>query len=370
MATKSKEYRIIKEYAGNLKVQIDQSKSVRENMIRMYMEHYPDMSGEAARQEIEGLMNGIMDFNQTLSAVSQSGIEAVVQKFDQYLEGKSPSEKYSFYCNTLVVVNAMGQNVLQNILGSEKFKAEEELRQLMNTGVDCEVDVNEEDIKEVRQKVLDALENSLITVADIERLKEIGEDEESFIHDFAIEGWSQMERKAYLSLAAYLAYKDGFLDIDGQAEPYQWAVTMSAVVEAEETVREASIGRITWEKAVKILKGIGVVALGLGMVAVEIIGIMVFLNLICAAGSLLSAVVIAAVALWAIFGMECVSSSIIKGFENGFDRVKNFIEDNYEPVKEKLTSAWQFIREKITAGYICIRDKISQALSNRERVSV
>ena len=370
MAIKAKEYRIIKEYAGDLKTQIDQGKGVRENMIHMYMEHYPDMGEEDAKQEIDGLMNGIMDFNQTLSAVNQNGTEAVIQKFDQYLEGKSLSEQYSFYCNTLVVINAMGQNVLQNILGSEKFEAEEELRQLMNTGVDCEVDVKVEDVEEVRQKVLDALENSLITVADIERLKEVGEDKENFIHDFAIEGWSQMERKAYLSLAAYLAYKDGVLDIDGEAEPYQWAVTMSAVVEAEETVREASMGRITWEKAAKILKGIGLVALGLGMIAVEIIGIMVFLNLLCVAGSLLNIVIITAVALWAMFGMESVSSDIMDGFENGFDRVKNFIEDNYEPVKEKLTSAWQFIREKITAGYICIRDKISQVLSHRERVSV
>lgn len=373
MTIDRKERSILKEYSNKLKPLENPELSIRENLLNMYMDCYPDVTEEEAGEIVDNILNGISDFNQGLSAYVQNGMEAVLEIMEQKQEEKSAKERYAAYCNMTIAIKTMDQRVLSSLLGSEKFQAEAALEELFNSGISCEVKVTEEMLEEAKQQLVSALESSVISLNDIERLKNMPEDSaEEYIREFAIEGWSVEEKKAYLSLAAYLAYQDGKLlpEEEEEADPYLWAVAVAASVETEKTIHDALKGNIAWEIAALTLKAIGCVALTLGICSLTIYSLCFFLAILLSTSSLLASLIAGTVGLYILCSFCSTLVGTIGIYSKGFDHVKEFVESNYGTVLEGIQKAYEFIKTKVTAGYIYIRGAVTNLLSNEQKVTV
>ena len=109
MTMNGKERRILKGYSDKLKPMVNSDLSIRENMLNMYMECYPDVTEEEAGEIVDYILKGITDFNQGLSAYAQNGMEAVLETIEQKQEEKSAEELYAFYCNMTIAIKTMDQ---------------------------------------------------------------------------------------------------------------------------------------------------------------------------------------------------------------------------------------------------------------------
>lgn len=373
MTINRKERSILKEYSDKLKPMVNPDLSVRENLLNMYMDRYTDVTETEAGEIIDNILKGISDFDQGLSAYTQNGLEAVLEKIEQDQEEKTPAERYAAYCNMTIAIKTMDQRVLSSLLGPDKFQADDALEELFQTGVDCEAVVTEEMVEEAKGQMILALESSVISLNDIERLKNLPEDSaEEYIREFAVEGWSLEERKAYLSLAAYLAYQDGKLlpEEEEEADPYLWAVAVAASVETEKTIYDALKGNIAWEAAAFTLKAIGCVALTIGVCSLTIYSLCLFLEILFTTSSLIGALLVGTIGLYILCSFCDALVGTIGVYWRGFDHVKTFAEDNYGVVLEGIQKAYEFIKSKVTAGYLYIRNAVNSSISNKSHVTV
>ncbi|MBT9779408.1 hypothetical protein GPL15_23300 [Clostridium sp. MCC353] len=373
MTINRKERGILKEYSDKLKTMVNPDSGVRENLLNMYMDRYPDVTENEAEEIIDNILKGISDFDQGLSAYTQNGLEAVLEKIEQDQEEKSPAERYAAYCNMTLAIKTMDQRVLSSLLGPDKFQADNALEELFGTGVDCETIVTVEMVEEAREQMISALESSVISLNDIERLKNLPEDSaEEYIREFAVEGWSLEERKAYLSLAAYLAYQDGKLlpEEEEEADPYLWAVAVAASVETEKTIHDALKGNIAWEAAAFTLKAIGCVALTIGVCALTIYSLLLYLAILFTTSSLIGTLLVGTIGLYILcFFCDAVVDTIGL-YWKGFDHVKAFVENNYGVVLEGIQKAYEFIKSRVTAGYLYVKNAVNNSISNRSHVTV
>ena len=344
--------RILKRRVGQIEEELDPELGIRENMVNAYLKSFQKKSREEAEQTADKLLKGILDFQDNLAAYQQEGLEGILQAVDSAMEGKSDSEKYALCLNMIVAVKSMDQKLLETLFGSERFQADTTFEELKGAEIGSDVQITEGMLEEAREELKKALESSAITLNDIETLSRIPQDQlEGYARDFAIGSWSYEERKAYLALAAYMAYEDGELSLQEETDPYSWAVVMAAAVETEKTVKDASLGRITWERASQILKGIGMVLLAMGMMYIIWAASGALIAAIGMAAGILNQLIVSAVGLWIVLGMMDTFEEPLKWFGAGFDRVKEFLENHYEPVKEGIFSAFRFVRDKVAAGY-------------------
>ena len=372
MTINRKERGILKEYSEKLKPMVNPDLSVRDNLLSMYTNYYPDVTESEAGEIIDNIIKGISDFDQGLSAYTQNGLKAVLEKIEQEQEEKSPAERYTAYCNMTIAIKTMDQRVLKSLLGPDKFQADDTLEELFSTGVDCEAVVTEEMVEEARGQLVFALESSVISLNDIERLKNMPEDSaEEYIREFAVEGWSMEEKKAYLSLAAYLAYQDGkILPEEEEADPYLWSVAVAASVETEKTIHDALKGNIAWEAAAFTLKAIGCVALTIGICSLTIYSLYLFLGILLNTSSLIGTLFVGTVGLYILCSFCEVLTGSIGVYWKGYDHVKAFVENNYGVVLEGIQKAYEFIKGKVTAGYLYMRNAVDNSVSNRSQVTV
>lgn len=374
MTTTRKERSILKAYLDKLEVLEDPDAGVRENLLNMYRNRYPDAMEEEAEAVINGILSGIFDFNQGVSAYVQNGMEAVLDITERQLKDKNNREKYTTYCNITVAIKTMDQKVLSRLLGSEKFQAEAALENLFYSGVECGTNVTDEMVEEVQQMMISSLESSVILLIDIERLKDIPEDQaEEYIREFAAEEWSAEERKAYLALAAYLAYRDGKIYPEtGEAayavNPYYWAVSIAAEVEAEKAVHDALRGNTTWQTAVMIIRSIGYIVFALVVCTVNTALLILVIELMCTTAGVLSFFVIGALGFGLLFALTCVEALIEDGVTDRCEFVKRYIEDNYERIQEGIENVYQYIKNKITAGYLFLSGNTGNDISTEPRI--
>lgn len=333
---------------------------IRKNLQNMYMSCCSHSAEEEAERITDNILRGIYDFNKGMSAFAQNGMETVIEIMEEHLADKSNSERYTTYCNIVVAIKAMDQKVFSKLLGSEKFQTEDALEELFYTGVECQAFVTEEMVEEVQQLMITSLESSVISLNDIERLKDIPEEEaEEYIREFAVEEWSSEERKAYLSLAAYLAYRDGKLFPSKEQEeaavnPYYWAVAIAANVEAEGTLHNALQGNITWEKAAYIIQTIGYIIFSLAVVIADTAVMLLVLDLMIGTTCTFSFILTGLIGLGLLY-VIIFSENLLEDFYcDSCKFIKEYVEDNYESVLEGIKNVYQYIKSKITAGYIAI----------------
>lgn len=375
IAVKGKERRILKEYLEELKILEEPDLGIRENLQNMYMNYCSDAVEEEAESITDNILRGIFDFNKGMSAFEQDGVETVIEIIEEHLMGKSNSEKYTTYCNATVAIKTMDQKVFSKLLGSEKFQTEEALEELFYSGVECQVFVTDEMVEEVQQLMITSLESSVISLNDIERLKNIPEeDAEEYIREFAVEEWSSEERKAYLSLAAYLAYRDGKLFQDKEKDeaavnPYYWAVAIAANVEAEGTLHNALQGNITWEKAAFTIQTIGYVVFALAVMIANTAIMLLVLGLMIETASIFSFILTGLIGFGLICAVVFLEGLLEDFYYDGCKFVKEYAEDNYERVLEGIKNVYQYVKSKIIAGYITISENNSSNELKTKRLS-
>ena len=363
--------KILKRRVGQIEEGLDPELGIRENMVSAYLKSFPKKSREEAEQTADKLLKGIRDFQDNLAAYQQEGLEGILQAVDSAMEGKPDSEKYALYLTMIVAVKSMDQKLLETLFCSERFQADTTFEGIKGAEIGSDVQITEGMLWEAREQLKKALESSVITLNDIETLSRIPQDQlEDYARDFAMGSWSYEERKAYLALAAYMAYEDGELPLQEETDPYSWAAVMAAAVETEKTVKDASMGRITWERASQILKGIGMVLLAMGMMYIIWVASGALITAIGMAAGILNQLIVSAVGLWIVLGMVNTFDEPLKWFGAGFDRVKEFLEDHYEPVKEGIFTAFRFVRAKVAAGYGFIKAGVENLASHWQTVEM
>lgn len=370
MKVSRKERSIVKEYSNRLKLLSNADLGIRENLLNMYRNSCTDVPEEEAEKAVDDILRGILDFNEGVSAYVKNETEAVLEVIDKQIGEKSREERYTTYCNIAVAIKAMDQKVFSELLGPEKFCAEEALESLFYSDMKCGGDVTDEMIEEAQQMMISALETSVISLNDIEGLKNIPEDmAEEYIREFAVEEWSLEERKAYLSLAVYLAYRDGKIFADQEeardaVNPYYWAVSIAADLEAEKTIHNALKGNTTWEMAMKVIRAIGCIALSLAVCIVDTGLLLVTLGLMFSAAGVFSFFAIGLLGYGLIFAFLYLEVVLEDGYTASCEFIKRYVEDNYERIQDGIQNVYQFIKNKITAGYLIISG------SNGSNVSV
>ncbi|MBT9779407.1 hypothetical protein GPL15_23295 [Clostridium sp. MCC353] len=369
MKVNRKERSIIKEYSDRIKVLSNPDLGMRENLLNLYKNSCPDASEEEAGEAVDHILCGILDFNEGVSAFVQNGTEAVLDVIERQTGEKSNEERYTTYCNITVAIKTMDQKVFSELMGSEKFHMEEALENLFYSHMECGGNVTEEMVEEAKQMMISALESSVISLNDIEGLKNIPEDmAEEYIREFAVEEWSLEERKAYLSLAAYLAYRDGkiFADVDeaqAAVSPYYWAVSIAADLEAEKAVHNALKGNTTWENAMKVIKAVGCIALSLALCIVDTGLLLLTLGLMFTTASVFSFFAIGLLGYGLMFGFIYLELLLEDGYTASCEFVKKYVEDNYEKIQDGIQNVCQFIKNKVMAGYLIVTGRTSSSIS-------
>ena len=365
--------KILEEKMAEFQEHIREDAGVKENMMNIYRGAYGDITEEEAEKIVDKLLEGIHKFDETLSAYMEKGTEAVLEEIDASLGEASNEEKYAAYLNAIVVIKTLDSSILEKILKEGNFENEEMFSQVKGSvQIESNAIVTDEMLEEARKQLADALETSVISLSDIKALQEMPQEEvEAFARNFADERWADEERKAYFSLAAYMAYQDEDIEMDEEAsDPFFWAVSTAAAMETERVIQDAKKGLISWETARKILKGIGytVLVLGMGLILLGVTGI--FLDILGHTMGFLGTVFFAAIGIWIIGGMLSVSGKPLVWYSDMFDRAVEFISEHTGALRENIRTALKFVREKLSAGYVRMRDAVKNNILNRPTVKV
>lgn len=235
--------------------------SFEENLAEFYLTQRPGTSPEDAHEVVKGLKSGIDSFNSNLKKALEEG------DFDYAAELKNISselplrEKYELYVNFLAAL----QTLCAEHLSSEQ-SAQLEGFQTIRERLIVEGDVSEDMLADVEEKIALLLENNTLCLGSVESLKgligELPNGAEAI--ERAVAGSEQdMREKWIASMATYIAYRNENLEsLRGQElTPEAVAISTAAGVEEMHVVEDLNAGRTTVDKAIRILKIIGGVAL-------------------------------------------------------------------------------------------------------------
>ena len=321
--------------------------SFEENLAEFYLTQRPGTSPEDAHEVVKGLKSGIDSFNSNLKKALEEG------DFDYAAELKNISselplrEKYELYVNFLAAL----QTLCAEHLSSEQ-SAQLEGFQTIRERLIVEGDVSEDMLADVEEKIALLLENNTLCLGSVESLKgligELPNGAEAI--ERAVAGSEQdMREKWIASMATYIAYRNENLEsLRGQElTPEAVAISTAAGVEEMHVVEDLNAGRTTVDKAIRVLKIIGGVAL-FALLAYAAFTCIAAIGFMTAFGSTTIATIGAFAAslfvVWALSSGAFNAGEKILGWSSRiFDVVVNtWRETAWPAVKGVLSNTWNW----------------------------
>jgi hypothetical protein len=356
--------------------------SAKENMIIFYLKRFPNASRADAEKDIDKIISGVSTFTENLEAAKAGNEEWIVDKINETTKDLTNEQKYECMTNLLLALKAVDAHILADKVSLEGFDEEKRFEELKNSIIrPVEGAISEEQIKELEELIKEAAENSGISIAGnseiIDLIKELQENEDS-VKEFVESNWSDADFKGYASFATYISYLEGAVpSIPANTDPEVIAMGVTAGIERDKIIKQATLGEITWEVARTALKVIGFVAV-VGLLtwlsvyffkAFALLGISLFEALLGSSllGFLAGIVIGGYIAFKATEVLVDLGSAAIEEAGKAYDKVTDSMEKGYSRMsdcfketiipgfKEYTIAFWKFINEKILEGLIKIK---------------
>lgn len=264
--------------------------SLKENLVKFYLSQRPGALPEDAYSITTGLESGIISFNANLKKALENGEFDYVAELREIASEKPINEKYELYINFLAALQTL---CVDNL--SSEHASQLEGFQAIRERLIVKEDVTEDMLHEVEDKIGQLLKNNNLCLGSIENLKELMEELPNgteAIQSIVIDSEQDMREKMIISMATYIAYQNEELEsLKGQdLSPEVIAISVAAGVEEMHVMDDLNSGRTTVDKAIKVLKIIGGIALSslLAYVAfnfINTIGTLSFVMFMVAFGS-------------------------------------------------------------------------------------
>lgn len=235
--------------------------SLEENLVKFYLTQRPGTFPEDAYTITNGLKSGIVSFNANLKKALENGEFDYAAELKEIASEMPTNEKYELYVNFLAALQTL---CVENL--SSEQAAQLNNFQTIRERLIVKDDVTEDMLRDVEDKIDQLLENNNFCLGSIESLKELIDELPNGVE--AVEGIvtdseQDMREKMITSMATYIAYQNEELEsLRGQdLSPEIIALSVAVGVEEMHVMNDLNSGRTTVDKAIKVLKIIGGIAL-------------------------------------------------------------------------------------------------------------
>lgn len=315
---------------------MDESKTLEENLKIFYMQECPGTDEEEAEKVIARLKDGINTFDSALSEMIEADDFEVGKITGELLEGKTNEEKYEILLNFLVALNAFR---------AENLKAEdgtmiESFDEIKEHHYKADTEVTEEMIDELNGKIKEIFTSGECMLSSTEAMRALvtALPESENVKQFVADRESLYKQKLVLSTAIMIGVENGRIESLAEAEvtPEMIGAGVSSGLEQEKLLAELQNGKTPLDTALKIFKYIGAAALLVGGL---------YLGVLCVSSvSVLSALflmnIFGTTTLGALLALVCttmlVTIPMTSGFGNAMSYVVEKMGDFYDWVIAKM----------------------------------
>lgn len=308
----------VQNLVGKFNESFNSDLSFEENLVKFYMLQRPGVLTEDALNAVNGLKSGIISFNDKLKKALEDG------DFDYAVELKNITaemplkEKYELYINFLAAL----QTLCVNNLSMEQLSQLEDF-QTIRERLTVQAEVTEEMVAEAEEKISKMLKNNNLCLGSVEELKELVQELPKGAESVGMRvknADQDFRQKMVIATATYIAYQNEELEsLNGkELTPEAVAIFVAAGVEEMKVLNDLNSGNTTADKAIKVLKVIGGIALFalLACIAVNFVlavGVVAFATLISIFGS--STVVAIAAAIFSMLAVAVACESTFDACE-------------------------------------------------------
>ena len=297
----------VKEILEELLQSHNEEEGVIDCMVRFYQERFPGTSPDAAKETAEKIGSVVDGYHAKCEEAMETDINQwIMSQIDSRMEDMSVEEEYWCKLNVLIAVDAVDGQSLQNMndLAVSEWKYDTEKISGENLKIPPRGSVTEEDLEELNKRLAEGIEKSgaiLYGCEQFSNLLEGAADEES-VKVFVTDMWLDSKLKCFQSLATWIAYQEGSLaSLPENMTLELLTVSVCAGMDADNATKNAAAGKITWEKAVKIIKVVG--AVFLTMAAVYII--------VCMAAAVVSGIATGMAAVLGVGLTALISTAVL-----------------------------------------------------------
>lgn len=352
---------------------------LEENLVQFYLTQRPGIFPEDAYEVVKGLKSGIDSFNSNLQkALSAEGFDYVAElsKISSELPNK---EKYELYINFLAALQTLSLNNL-----SQEQLAQIDSFQTIRERLVVNKDVSDEMMIEAEKQIAQMIETNTLCLGSVESLKNLMGQLPNGMEaiEKAVRGSeNDMREKLIAGMATYIAYQNDEIEsLRGQQlTPQTIAISTAAGIEEMHILNDLNAGRTTVDKAIKMLKIIGGIALFtllayFAFVGITTIGTLTMGTIMFAFGASTVATIGAFLAslfvVWSLTDSTInIAGEILTWSSRAFDVVINtWRETAWPTIKNALTDTWNWIASLFNKEAVIRQDQ--QAESDNQVTSI
>lgn len=251
----------VQELAAKFNESYNSELSLEENLVKFYLTERPGAFPEDAYAIVNGLKSGIVSFNANLKKALENGEFDYATELKELTSEMPINEKYELYINFLAALQTLSVGNLSTEQASQL-----ENFQTIRERLIVKDEVTEEMLRDVEDKIGQLLKNNNFCLGSLESLKELIDElpnGSEAVESVVINSEQDMREKMITSMATYIAYQNEELEsLKGQElSPEVIAISVAAGVEEMHVMDDLNSGRTTIDKAIKVLKIIGGIAL-------------------------------------------------------------------------------------------------------------
>lgn len=251
----------VQELAAKFNESYNSELSLEENLVKFYLTERPGAFPEDAYTIVNGLKSGIVSFNANLKKALENGEFDYATELKELTSEMPINEKYELYINFLAALQTLSVGNLSTEQASQL-----ENFQTIRERLIVKDEVTEEMLRDVEDKIGQLLKNNNFCLGSLESLKELIDElpnGSEAVESVVINSEQDMREKMITSMATYIAYQNEELEsLKGQElSPEVIAISVAAGVEEMHVMDDLNSGRTTIDKAIKVLKIIGGIAL-------------------------------------------------------------------------------------------------------------
>lgn len=251
----------VQELAEKFNESYNSELSLEENLVKFYLTERPGTFPEDAYTIVNGLKSGIVSFNANLKKALENGEFDYATELKELASEMPINEKYELYINFLAAL----QTLSVGNLSAEQASLLENFQTIRERLI-VKDEVTEEMLRDVEDKIGQLLKNNNFCLGSLESLKELINElpnGSEAVESVVINSEQDMREKMITSMTTYIAYQNEELEsLRGQElTPEAIAISVAAGIEEMHVMNDLNSGRTTVDKAIKVLKIIGGIAL-------------------------------------------------------------------------------------------------------------
>lgn len=325
-------------------------------MSRFYQKRFPNISLETSREMAEKISTVVDGYHSRCEEAMDADINQwIMDQINSRTEEMSLEEEYWCRLNVLVAIDAVDGQSLKNMndLTVSEWQYDTEKISGENFRVPPRGSVTEEDLQTLNRVLAGGIEKSGAMLYGCENFSRLLEQaaQEDAVKVFVTDMWTDTKLKCFQSLATWIAYQEGSLSsLPEDVTLELLTVSVCAGMDADNATKNAAAGKISWEKAIKIIKVAGAVFLTMAalyiiasLTAAVVFGIATGVGAVLGAG--LTALISTAVLTICVANL--LSDPMADLFQKTFQGMGKAYDISMENLKRGFDESSRLMQEKV-----------------------